>query len=266
MPLSVAGLQGVAIATLLVEGVIGAVVPFLFTARFMRHIKMPISILTALSGGVFLAATFAHMFPHLSEVPEALGLDEHFPLGFIIAATIYCILLLVEEVTLSRAARLKLNLGHSCGHIHGAEEHVHDSNCPSEPGPQPHDEHGCCGHDPEHSSCSQHDAEDVTPVVVFQEPQPVTKPAATQPNVMGSAVLALALAIHSILAGLALGAATDMHTAEALFIALGAHKWSDTLVGSVSFINSSLSWRMAVLMQVILCTSTPIGVGIGMAV
>ena len=77
-------------------------------------------------------------------------------------------------------------------------------------------------------------------------------------------MLLLAMGLHGIFAGLALGATTDQVQMVTLWLALILHKWSEALTVGVSFVSAGVKHREGSLLIAVLASLGPIGVFLGM--
>ncbi|MEO1057161.1 MAG: ZIP family metal transporter [Actinomycetota bacterium] len=107
-------------------------------------------------------------------------------------------------------------------------------------------------------------------------PQPVSPTRSTQTHVAVEAleerpaiypyVLIVALSVHSIIAGLALGAQLDTTQIWVIFVAIIAHKSSAAFALSVSFVRGGLDRGLSLRLLAAFTLTTPAGVLVGAAV
>lgn len=77
--------------------------------------------------------------------------------------------------------------------------------------------------------------------------------------------LLLALSIHSILAGLALGAERSLVGAAFIFVAIVAHKWSAAFALGISLVKNGIGAERSRRLLLLFAASTPIGIAFGAA-
>lgn len=78
-------------------------------------------------------------------------------------------------------------------------------------------------------------------------------------------LLAVAMGVHAVFAGLALGISSDLGSFLGMLLAILAHKWAEALTIGISFAKNleDIGMRQALLLMIIFALSTPIGIAIG---
>jgi zinc transporter 1/2/3 len=76
-------------------------------------------------------------------------------------------------------------------------------------------------------------------------------------------VLIIALGLHSIIAGLALGVQSSKRDTLLLFIAIMAHQWAESISLGVTMTKSTLENKHQVILMFVFSLSVPLGIGIG---
>ena len=80
---------------------------------------------------------------------------------------------------------------------------------------------------------------------------------------LGAYVVLAALSVHSLLAGLALGAEADMASALVIFIAIMAHKATAGFALGVSLVRARMAARRSWQLLGLFAISTPLGIALG---
>ena len=224
-----------ALGTLL-AGVVGGLAPL--AGRRRTGSGALVGAGNAFSAGLFLAIGMIHFLPE-----SALAFAEAgtaYPLASLLAVASFLLLLLLEHVLVPEAA-------HDAAHAHsGAEFHSH--------GPGGHLGHRDGGHQHGGHRDAGHGASGSGPRHV----EPV---AAASPY-----VLVTALAVHSVLAGGALGAEADAGGAILTFVAIAVHKGAAGLALGLALVGAGLSQRRVVQLVALFALMTPIGILLGAGV
>ena len=77
-------------------------------------------------------------------------------------------------------------------------------------------------------------------------------------------VLLIALSLHGIFEGIALGVINNNSECIILFVAILAHKWAESFALGISFYNAGIQTRIFIEMLIIFTFFTPVGILIGM--
>ena len=83
-------------------------------------------------------------------------------------------------------------------------------------------------------------------------------------NTLTPYILLLALSLHGIFEGIALGVINNNSECIVLFIAIIAHKWAESFALGISFYNARIQTKMFIEMLAIFTFFTPVGILIGM--
>jgi len=74
----------------------------------------------------------------------------------------------------------------------------------------------------------------------------------------------MALSLHGIFEGIALGVLNNNNECIILFIAIIAHKWAESFTLGISFYNAGIQTKIFIKMLIIFTFFTPVGILIGM--
>ena len=77
-------------------------------------------------------------------------------------------------------------------------------------------------------------------------------------------ILLMALSLHGIFEGIALGVMNSNSECIILFIAIIAHKWAESFALGISFYNAGINTKIFINMLIIFTFFTPVGILIGM--
>ena len=80
-----------------------------------------------------------------------------------------------------------------------------------------------------------------------------------------SLVLVLAISVHSLFGGLALGLASSLESVRQLLVAISAHKWAAALAIGTRILRAGASVKQELLVVAVFSLVTPIGIIIGTA-
>mmetsp|Transcript_33326 Transcript_33326/g.72774 ORF Transcript_33326/g.72774 Transcript_33326/m.72774 type:complete len:307 (+) Transcript_33326:106-1026(+) len=199
-------LKAVLAAVLALLGVGGGLLPIYLSTNGVRR---EITVLTnAFAGGVLLAAALVHMLPDASESLVELGFwiqrsfvpsaEEPFPIAPVVAGIAYFLLSLLEVTLEDRLHREQV------------DHHLLEANDKHRP---------LTGHEPRRNQsrdvmmCRSETNTAASVAVIVASPQCVSARA-----------LVLALAVHSLIEGIGIGAQPSLANTLAVFVAVGAHK------------------------------------------
>eukprot|EP00045_Choanoeca_perplexa_P005485 m.46431 g.46431 ORF g.46431 m.46431 type:complete len:300 (-) comp13150_c0_seq4:112-1011(-) len=232
-------LQVIAIPVLLLLGVVSALLPR-WLSKSSRSPDIPIQLGTCLAAGVFLSAGFLHLLPEA--VDDDNSLDKDFPYIYLAALGGYVIVFLLDFV--SHAVSEKSNRAHDSYEV---LSHTPTANVKS---------NGKNGE--KRSLLHERPLSPSATAAVNLDPSELVRPRST----IVVCCVHVALSIHSIIAGLALGTSSD--TATAVFIAIIAHKGLAGFSLGVEIHGSSLGKWMQVTLIAIFAAATPLGTVIGL--
>lgn len=97
----------------------------------------------------------------------------------------------------------------------------------------------------------------------LSEVELVPQTAASRPAVLYAGILLLALSVHSVFAGLALGLQGSTGSSLAILLAILAHKTVAAFALSVSFVREGRTGRQSVRALLLFCAMTPLGIVLG---
>jgi zinc transporter 1/2/3 len=199
-----------------------------------------LSVANVFAAGVFLAVGVCHLLPEAAqEIRAAHGqLDDRFPVAFLLFIGGYTVILVIDRVIFSAD-------GHGHGHGHGPTAapaavevgKVTNSSTPLTANGNMYDDIN--------ANCEG----------------PVANPGGSQ---IPGYILLLALSIHGTAEGMALGLQDHMGDLLALFVAIIAHKWAESLALGIAFTSSTLPCRRALGLVTMFALSTPVGLLLGM--
>jgi len=191
-------------------------------------VKILLSTLTCFGGGVILTSCLTHMLPDVNEVAAAAMEAGTFPDSGLPVAEILVLAGFLMIYMLEEVMHFVL-----VRFVHLDDDH------------EKHDNGGGHGH--------SHDN-----IVVPTE-------AGLQAAARGFLVV-LALSIHDLFQGMALGVTKRHTSAWFLLLAFASHKWVIAGTVGLKWARSALRPLIAVLYMTIFCVVSPIGIGIGMAI
>jgi zinc transporter 1/2/3 len=190
-------------AAVLAAGALGGLVPLRGGLRAGRGLAWG----SSFAAGVFLGAGLIHMLPGANEAWQALGWS--YPIGFLLAAMGFVLMLLVEHVLLPESA-------HEMLHAPSMERFEHGAGT-------------------------------------------------ERASAFTAYVVLVALSVHALVEGLALGAESELAGVLVIFLAIVAHKLSEGFALGVSLVRHPMpaarAWRLLALFSL----ATPIGIALGTA-
>jgi len=211
-----------------------------------RSSKLLMGWANSFAAGVFLAVGICHLLPEAVEKMDAYygDLNRELPIAFLTVIGGYAFILLLERVIFAG---------------HGAEEE----------------------HIPAESFGGEGKAKDPEVVTVDAAAHLLSAaergPRRSQSMVTAVAegsrgssgngatyMLLLALTIHGVTEGLALGLQTTLNSAWPLWLAIFAHNWAEALCLGVTFAHSSVPRVRATVFMTLFSLATPLGIAAGM--
>lgn len=243
------GLKYASVFIIFVLGLLGGCVPAVLRSSFARY-DAYMSVMNCFSGGVFVATCLLHLLPEALEGAE--GLDYgNFPLPYAIVGLGFYLVLFVERVMF---------------HTHG---HATSQDCDhgGQPGASPAEEvelrTAFAGHFHSHS-----DAHDHLDEVDEHKDSGVAEVVAAREGVgwgqmRGSMLLLLAISIHSVLAGVALGLADDLAGVRSMLVAICAHKSAAAIAVGTRVLRDGASMRQLAILICVFALMTPVGILVG---
>eukprot|EP01059_Diplonema_ambulator_P000985 TRINITY_DN1075_c0_g1_i1.p1 TRINITY_DN1075_c0_g1~~TRINITY_DN1075_c0_g1_i1.p1 ORF type:complete len:341 (+),score=108.71 TRINITY_DN1075_c0_g1_i1:52-1074(+) len=268
--------KSLSIVIILILGFLASALPLFLREHFnhARGFALFMCLANAFAGGVFISIALLHLLPEGSDaLQEAYGEDvDKYHAGQSLCIAGYVTILFVERVMFKTHACAQDLSGappDPCDHSHAKHSHANHNHSHS----HSHTEHSHSDHND--SEAGKEVAVDVemkenagdggsegNEPVNEEDPKQVAAPVE---KVATPIVLTCALAVHSISAGLALGAESTTHAVLLLFFTIIAHKWSAGLALGISFSRSTLELRRALVYLLVFACSTPLGIAIGWA-
>ncbi|EFX81451.1 hypothetical protein DAPPUDRAFT_303498 [Daphnia pulex] len=220
--------------------------------RKLRYSRV-ISLLNCFAGGVFLGTCLLDLFPevqdNIDDVMVALKINSSFPFAeFLVVLGLFTVLI-VEQISLDcKHEPSRQEIGEREPLLQGSSREVNATNADPEVSflygsGQPineasHHSHSGHSHDSHHSANSS----------------------------LRSLLLSVALSLHSIFEGLAIGLQKNVEEVLQIFAAVVLHKCVIAFGLSLNLVQSNLRTRVIIQLTLIFCLAAPIGLGIGMGV
>lgn len=196
------------------------------------------SLLNCFAGGVFLGTCLLDLFPEVQDnVNEAVILFDikgSFPIAEFLVVMGLFLVLIVEQVSLD----CKPEPSRESESLLGEDTESHTS--PTDYGSTPNNNSLIQNHGHSHS--------------------------VTTNSSLRSLLLLLALSLHSIFEGLAIGLQPKVDEVLQIFVAVVLHKCVIAFSLSLNLVQSNLKTAAIIKLSFIFCVASPIGLGIGMGV
>ena len=220
-----------------------------------------LSYLNCFSGGIFFGTCFIHLFPEVSEqcadVLREASLDIDYPIAELIISTGFFLIMLTEQCALSCCVR-RLTAEHSDARFPERSTPVESDPLIRSSTPEAYS----------YSSSSRYGGHlqrggdgDTSSSVMVTDP---VVPTTTQG--FRAIVVLIALSIHSLFAGLALGLQSTNHALWMLFAAIAIHKSAVAFTIGLQFVRAFLQFRQVLCYVLVFCVMSPIGIAIGTTV
>jgi zinc transporter 1/2/3 len=235
-----------------------------------RHCQAVVSLLSCFAAGVFIGICFLDLFPevenNINRVLEVAVIKSMFPMPEFIGVVGFLLLLAVEQFVLTWKAtdasrdqfsRLLVDcesLTSSYSSVTPAPLHPESTSI------------GFNSSDPLMAAASDDD----DGVVQNNESEEIgSQTAYTDPNshsIVRSFILLIALSLHSLFEGLAVGLQSSVDDVLRLFIALALHKCIIAFSIGLNMVQSRLGTRATVVSNMIFSFASPLGIGIGVGI
>ncbi|XP_076340660.1 zinc transporter ZIP1-like [Tachypleus tridentatus] len=255
----------IVLATLLVVTFFASMLP-LFIARQIRMTLDPtrrstrqriISFLSCFGGGVFLATCLMDLFPEVQEQllngMEKLNIKTSFPFSEFIMIFGFLMVLTTEQIILTwkeRSPETHPLLGHSHNH------NVLDSDYSVSPA---FDHQSSIESVGSLEGISNHPhPEDHISFSVHEDP--------SSHSTLRSALLVLALSLHSVFEGLAIGLQPNVEDVLKVFGAVTIHKTIIAFTLGLNVVQSKFSHKTAIICILLFSVMAPLGLAIGLTV
>uniref|UniRef100_A0A182JNI5 Uncharacterized protein n=1 Tax=Anopheles christyi TaxID=43041 RepID=A0A182JNI5_9DIPT len=227
-----------------------------------------IRLLLSFGGGALLSTTFLHLLPEINHSIEALVAtgalpepeDLPFPLGEFLLTSGFFMIYLTEELVHwwmhrrtanARIARAEKSAGGTVIPIEGSATMKHDH------------AHGH-SHLPIGNVTAVYPVTDVDGTQVVPSAVPVPPPSSANGPLRGLLIV-LALSIHELFEGLAVGLERSPSAVWLLFGAVASHKFVIAFCVAFELLVASVRFRIAVLYIFVYSVVSPVGIGIGIA-
>uniref|UniRef100_A0A182N2D6 Zinc/iron transporter n=1 Tax=Anopheles dirus TaxID=7168 RepID=A0A182N2D6_9DIPT len=228
-----------------------------------------IRLLLSFGGGALLSTTFLHLLPEINHSIEALVAtgalpepeDLPFPLGEFLLTSGFFMIYLTEELVHwwmhrrsanARAARAeKARLG--------------DSTVPVEGAASKHDHAHGHSHLPIGNVTAVYPVTDVDGTPAVPSAAPPSPPASSANGPLRGLLIVLALSIHELFEGLAVGLERSPSAVWLLFGAVASHKFVIAFCVAFELLVASVRFRIAVAYIFVYSVVSPVGIGIGIA-
>ncbi|KAL5259108.1 hypothetical protein ACHWQZ_G009534 [Mnemiopsis leidyi] len=236
--------QIISIVSLIVGVYLFGFAPLLLGNTFS---KAHLSLLSAFSGGVLIGTTFLHLFPEVSESAAKFrctaGIDSSYPVGELLI----CVGLIAVMIIENMAAEYE-HVAHQIQLQTRMDEEEDESAALFDPHQKPH--HG-------HSHGHSHDGPGHDHVSHFTMSEELG---------WGAYILVVALSIHSILEGIAIGLADTVEDLITLFLSVIIHEVCLAFALGLKLFADKHTIKQFVVSLSIFVISCPVGIGIGMVV
>jgi len=227
--ISALGLKLVSLFSILLVSIIFSLIPILFRIKNERLKDRLLSIGNAFAGGVFLGGGFSHLLPEAAHKFEELGQDK-LPIPHILAVTAFLIIFLLEQVIFSHK--------HEHSFVSFKDEENGTVDLPTSSSP------------PSSTTTSSITLEELPTSNNNNSNNESNGTSASSPSNSKSKsfflpiILTIVLSIHSIIAGFAIGVQEDTPDVLALFVAVIAHKWTESFALGVSLVKNKVTSKM----------------------
>uniref|UniRef100_A0AC34R0I6 Zinc transporter ZIP1 n=1 Tax=Panagrolaimus sp. JU765 TaxID=591449 RepID=A0AC34R0I6_9BILA len=272
--------------------------------RKQRYVSLTLCLLTCFSGGVFFATCFLHLLPELQEqlnqMEDKYDYHIHYPIAELLSCGGFFLLFALEEIVIMLIPSMAHGHHHSVGSLHDDTSHTHlnatgsdsmasanqalcklltegeenhtvaPSNGTRSHRKSMHEMSSFCNEkkrcpsttlaEPERCEMDCEKIEEDPPILMKSHPH-------AHSHGIRSITFVLALSIHSIIEGLALGVQKDNSKVTALFLSLMVHKLIVAFSVGLQLARThahALRWVMVSIF--VLSVMTPIGAIIGMFV
>ena len=241
---------------LLLATLIAGLAPIPCLLRPTSRVKTIISFCNCFAGGVFLATFLLHMLPEATEVLDealaAYGIDNHYPFSeFLVAVGFFVIL--VAELTAHR-------LYHPAATTTSGGQKASDRGVES-------------------AASGEHRRSNEEAPLIAQDGRDARRTLSssafdtsvehilhdTEASILSSLVFLLALGLHSVFEGLAIGLQDSVTDVVEVFIGVVLHKCVIVLSFSLSLVYRRISTCRIVIYVIFLAAMSPIGIAVGMA-
>jgi len=232
------------------------------SAHRRRLCRAVVSALSCFAAGVFLGVCLLDLFPEvedkINDVLKSADIDSKFPLPEFVVVVGFLLLLFVEQFVLIWKAGMSTRgelapLLDECDSITSSYNSIGQPYRPAE----------VAGH------CSGSDGNIPVGNAVEEEEDPGTEQEYSDPSshsVVRSIVLVIALSLHSLFEGLAIGLQPTFDDTIQIFVALALHKCIVAFSLGLNMVQSKLGIRSIVISSIVFSLASPIGCAIGITI
>ena len=240
------------------------------TSHHRRQCRAVVSILSCFAAGVFIGVCLLDLFPEveskINAVLQDAGITSEFPLPEFVVVIGFLLLLFVEQCVLTWKARMPSGgqfapLISDCDSLSSSYGSVGPPSLQAEvAGPN---------FDVANRFATENNIAALDDIDTEEEEDPVSEQVYTDPSshsVVRSLVLVIALDLHSLFEGLAIGLQPTFDDTMQLFLALALHKCILAFSLGLNMVQSELSTRAIVMSSVSFSLASPFGTAIGIVV
>jgi len=239
-----------------------------------RLLRAIVSALSCFAAGVFIGVCLLDLFPEVEGkihgALDAAGIDSQFPVAEFIVVVGFLLLLFVEQFVLIWKAEVSTSeqfaaLINDCDSILSSYSSVGPPYRPAEVPALSYDS----GEPLPSAITNSLEGLDNTIAEDEEEEDPNNEQVYTDPSshsIVRSLVLIIALSLHSLFEGLAIGLQPTFDDTIQLFIALALHKCILAFSLGLNMVQSKLGTRAIVVSSVSFSLASPVGTAIGIAI
>ena len=239
-----------------------------------------ISLLNCFAGGVFLATTFLHLLPEVGEIVDELlqeaNIESSFPVAEFIVSVGFFLLMLLEHLVMSlqhtdHGSELPTSPpllqestaseSNAQSNRYGSISEGHHNHENRDTEPKPISRHSC-----ERTLMANIEANEENCVHVIHPTHHESHHKTTDIHGIRSFMLLLALSLHTIFEGLAIGLQSTRQQVWTLFMAVSIHKVIIAFTMGIQFMTVYENKCRAIVFMVIFSLMSPLGLGIGITV
>ena len=246
-----------------------------FSSDHRRLLRGVVSMLSCLAAGVFIGVCLLDLFPEVEETivraMDEAGIQSTFPVAEFVVVIGFVLLLFVEQFVLTWKAHVASDelvpLLNDLDSLGSSYSSIGPPSLPAEVAGHGFDssEHVASGvmnssDAMDNTRLGEEEEEDVHNEQAHSHSDPSSH------SIVRSLVLVLALSVHSLFEGLAIGLQPTADDTVQLFIALALHKCILAFSLGLNMVQSKLSTRAIVVSSVIFSVASPVGNAVGIAI